>query len=136
MKKAESKVTEAVQHQQAVEAARMATNNLTSGSIFGGKKKTYSWLKNPTPTTPRSGLATPSKALGAQSTPSSTGKAGASPTTANKVTHLGDWREDEKQRSIQIRDILFMLEVDGKGIKHLQKAYSKESKEELDKQTR
>ncbi|KAK2783427.1 hypothetical protein FQN53_009190 [Emmonsiellopsis sp. PD_33] len=140
MKKAESKVTEAVQHQQSVETARMATNNLTSGVRFGGKKKTYSWLTSGSPAASRSGFSTPSRtSTAAAATPGAAAAkpSGGTPAGAAKPIgkQIGDWREDDKDRGtgIQIRDILFMLEVDGKGLKHLQKAYAKGSKEEVDK---
>ncbi|PGH21456.1 hypothetical protein AJ80_03247 [Polytolypa hystricis UAMH7299] len=139
MKKAESKVTEAVQHQHAVETARMATNNLTSGLMFGGKKKTYSWLKSSTPTAPRSGLSTPLKASAAAPGSGTPGKGTGLPGAPTKpaTKKPGEWREDDKLGAgIQIRDIVFMLEVDGRGLKHLQKAYSKESKEDVDKPSR
>ncbi|ODH37729.1 hypothetical protein ACO22_02585 [Paracoccidioides brasiliensis] len=141
-KKADNKVTEAVQHQQSVETARMATNNLTSGVRFGGKKKTYSWLTNSSPATARS-VSTPSRAsVGAAATagtptPRPTGVAVTGPSRLTGK-QMGDWRESDKERGagVQIRDILFVLEVDGKGLKHLQKAYSKESKEDNDKSVR
>lgn len=139
MKKAESKITGAVQHQHAVETARMATNNLTSGVMFGGKKKTYSWLTSSAPTASRSGFSTPTRinTNTGGSGANAAGKGGAGPGAGNKPTgrRLGDWREDDKERGagIQIRDILLMLEVDGKAVKHLQKAYSKETKEDVDK---
>ncbi|KKZ65525.1 hypothetical protein EMCG_08641 [[Emmonsia] crescens] len=143
LKKADSKVTEAVQHQQSVETARMATNNLTSGVRFGGKKKTYSWLTSGSPAASRSGFSTPPRpntaaTVGTAATKPSGGGAGAGGPSKPVGKKLGDWREDDKERGagIQIRDILFMLEVDGKGSKHLQKAYSKESKEEVDKPVR
>ncbi|PGH03174.1 hypothetical protein GX51_04209 [Blastomyces parvus] len=142
LKKADSKVTEAVQHQQSVETARMATNSLTSGVRFGGKKKTYSWLTSGSPATSRSGFSTPPRIStagtvpGASATKPSGGGVGGSSKPATKK--MGDWREDDKERGagIQIRDILFVLEVDGKGTKHLQKAYSKESKEDTDRPVR
>ncbi|PGH06095.1 hypothetical protein AJ79_06629 [Helicocarpus griseus UAMH5409] len=142
MKKAESKVTEAVQHQQSVETARMATNNLTSGVRFGGKKKTYSWLTSSSPATSRSGFSTPSRpnpAAAAPGTPTARPSGGGVVGPAKPTgKRMGDWREDDKERGagIQIRDVLFMLEVDGRGSKHLQKAYSKESKEDTDKPVR
>ncbi|KGQ00693.1 hypothetical protein PAAG_12642 [Paracoccidioides lutzii Pb01] len=141
-KKADNKVTEAVQHQQSVETARMATNNLTSGVRFGGKKKTYSWLTNSSPATVRS-VSTPSRAsvsaaaTAGTPTPRPTGVAVTGPSRLTGK-RMGDWRESDKERGagVQIRDILFVLEVDGKGLKHLQKAYSKESKEDNDKSER
>ncbi|EGC44069.1 conserved hypothetical protein [Histoplasma capsulatum var. duboisii H88] len=142
LKKVDSKVTEAVQHQQSVETARMATNSLTSGVRFGGKKKTYSWLTTGSTTTSRSGFSTPPRASSAATVPGTSAakpSAGGVGGTSKPVSKkMGDWREDDKERGagIQIRDILFVLEIDGKGSKHLQKAYSKESKEDVDKTSR
>ncbi|OAX80363.1 hypothetical protein ACJ72_05308, partial [Emergomyces africanus] len=130
-KKADSKVTEAVQHQQSVETARMATNNLTSGVRFGGKKKTYSWLTSGSPVASRSGFSTPPRSSTSTTVPvaSAAKSSGSTVGGPNKSVgkQMGDWREDDKERGagIQIRDILFVLEVDGKASKHLQKAYSK-----------
>lgn len=123
----DAKVSEAQQHQQSVETARMATNSMLSGSLFGAKKS-YSWLQRG-PSTP-SGFSTPSRVN--TNTPSG----------GEKETHLGEpavipskrlgtWREDNERGSgIQLRDVLFMLEMDGRGRKHVQKAYSKEAKED------
>ncbi|EAS31980.3 uncharacterized protein CIMG_03004 [Coccidioides immitis RS] len=136
LKKAEAKVNDAVQHQHAVETARMATGGLST-SRFGGKK-TYSWLSNPSATSAsRTSFSNPSRARpGGGSAPSGTGKPGG---LSNGIRvppgkRLGEWREDkDRGAGVQIRDILFMLELDGKAAKHLQKAYSKESKEEVDR---
>ena len=40
----DTKASEAQQHQQSVETARLATNSMLSGRMFG-TKKSYSWLK-------------------------------------------------------------------------------------------
>lgn len=136
-KQAEAKATEAVQHQHAVETARMATNNLTSGRLFGGKKKEYSWLKKPA--VGGSGFSTPSKINTNVSTanPDSGGTPGASGASRRSALSsqaargLGDLREDgEKGKGIQIRDVLFMLELDGRGVKNVQRGYSQDVKED------
>lgn len=123
----DSKVSEAQQHQQSVETARMATNSMLSGRVFG-TKKSYSWL-NRGPSTP-SGFSTPSRVNTA--TPSGGDKNGRAGEPAVMPTkRLGTWREDqEKGAGIQMRDILFMLEMDGRGRKHVQKAYAKDSRED------
>ncbi|KAK2762308.1 hypothetical protein FQN54_001318 [Arachnomyces sp. PD_36] len=136
-KQAEAKATEAVQHQHAVETARMATSSITSGVRFGGKKKEYNWLKKPA--LGGSGFSTPSRintAVG-NATPDSGGTPGASGFTkrsglsAQALRGLGDWREDgEKGKGVQIRDILYMLELDGRGVKNVQRGYSQETKED------
>lgn len=123
----DAKVSEAQQHQQSVETARMATNSMLSGGLFG-TKKSYSWLRGPS--TP-SGFSTPSRVN--TTTPSGgdnkDGRPGEPAVIPTK--RLGNWREDkEKGSGIQLRDVLFMLEVDGRGRKHVQKAYSKEAKED------
>jgi len=128
-RQSDARVTEAQQHQQSIETARMATNNMMTGRAFGSKK-TYSWLHQGTSTS--SGFSTPSRLNAA--TPSAGadrgGRAGDAGAGA-AMKRLGEWREDkEKGAGIQVRDILFALEQDGRGWKHVQKAYSKELKED------
>ncbi|KMU82238.1 hypothetical protein CIHG_00024 [Coccidioides immitis H538.4] len=109
LKKAEAKVNDAVQHQHAVETARMATGGLST-SRFGGKK-TYSWLSNPSATSAsRTSFSNPSRARpGGGSAPSGTGKPGG---LSNGIRvppgkRLGEWREDkDRGAGVQIRDIL------------------------------
>ncbi|KAJ5523701.1 hypothetical protein N7494_010351 [Penicillium frequentans] len=124
----DSKASEAQQHQQSVETARLATNSMLSGRMFG-TKKSYSWLK---PGGSSSGFSSPSRA--APSTPTATpdkpGRSGETPAGQPK-RRIGTWREDnEKGSGIQVRDLLFMLEADGRGIKHVQRGYSKDPKED------
>lgn len=126
----DNKASEAQQHQQSVETARLATNSMLSGGRFGAKKS-YSWLK---PGGSSSGFASPSRPAPPTPTPgpekSSTGKSGEVAAGPSK-RRLGTWREDqEKGAGIQVRDILFMLEADGRGTKHVQKGYSKDPKED------
>ncbi|KAI5305893.1 hypothetical protein KEM56_002961, partial [Ascosphaera pollenicola] len=156
LKKAESKVSEAVQHQQAVETARMATSNLTSGSSFFGKKK-YNWLSGAGGGlgATRTSFSTPSKlAAQKESSPSGAaartkdaaggkhpptgkdGKAGgrSAASAQNQSKEFGVFREDgERGLGIQTRDLLFVLEVDGKGMKVLQKGYVRDSREDYDR---
>lgn len=124
----DSKASEAQQHQQSVETARLATNSMLSGRMFG-TKKSYSWLK---PGGSSSGFSSPSRP-----NPPSTPTAGPEKVSrpgeppASQTKRLGTWREDqEKGAGIQVRDILFMLEADGRGTKHVQKGYSKDPKED------
>ncbi|KAL4900373.1 hypothetical protein BDW74DRAFT_96961 [Aspergillus multicolor] len=124
----DAKANEAQQHQQSVETARMATQTMMSGGMFGKKKK-YSWLKSGP--TAGSGFSTPSRIN--PSTPSvNTEKAPRPGEPATVPTkRLGTWREDkEKGAGIQVRDILFMLESDGRAARHIQKGYSKDMKED------
>ncbi|KAJ5948358.1 hypothetical protein N7466_001373 [Penicillium verhagenii] len=127
-KMVDSKASEAQQHQQSVETARLATNSMLSGRMFG-TKKSYSWLK---PGGSSSGFSSPSRPT--PSTPTATpDKAGRSGDTApgQPKRRIGTWREDkEKGAGIQVRDLLFMLEADGRGIKHVQRGYSKDPKED------
>lgn len=124
----DAKASEAQQHQQSVETARMQTQTMMSGGMFG-KKKTYSWLQRGPST--GSGFSTPSRNNPTTPTANSdkTARPGDSATIPTK--RLGTWREDkEKGAGIQVRDILFMLETDGRASRHIQKAYSKDPKED------
>ncbi|KAJ5088473.1 hypothetical protein N7456_012089 [Penicillium angulare] len=124
----DSKATEAQQHQQSVETARMATNSMLSGRMFG-TKKSYSWLK---PGGASSGFSSPSRPNPPTPTPGSEkpSRSGETPAGPPK-RRIGAWREDqEKGAGIQVRDLLFMLEADGRGIKHVQRGYSKDPKED------
>lgn len=127
-KMVDSKASEAQQHQQSVETARMATNSMLSGRMFG-TKKSYSWLNRGSS---GSGFSTPSRLNPAASSSAGTDKPGRpGEKAAAPPKRLGDWREDkEKGSGIQVRDILFMLELDGRGPRHVQKAYSKDVKED------
>ena len=127
-KQLDSRASEAQQHQQSIETARMATNNMMSGRMFGSNK-TYSWLNRGTPGA--SSFSSPRVNTSALS--GGTDKSGRSADTGMVTSskRLGDWREDkEKGSRIQIRDILFMLEQDGRGLKHVQKAYVRDLKED------
>lgn len=129
-KMVDAKASEAQQHKQSVETARLATNSMLSGRMFG-QKKTYSWLTQKPGGGGGSPLSTPSRTN--TGTPAAgSDKAGRGGETATFSTkRLGHWREDkEKGAGVQVRDILFMLEVDGRGSRHVQKAYSKDVKED------
>lgn len=124
----DAKISEAQQHQQSVETARMATNSMLSTSRFGAKKS-YSWLKGGGTT--GSGFTTPTRAAPATPTAGADKTGAKAETTVVTGKRLGTWREDkEKGRGIQVRDILFTLELDGRGSRHIQKAYSKDVKED------
>lgn len=121
----DARVSEAQQHQQSVETARLATNSMLSGRVFG-TKKSYSWL-NRGASTP-SGFSTPPRhSTGTPSGVDKTGRSGEPAVMPPK--QLGVWREDqERGEGIQVRDILFTLEVDGRGRRHVQKAYAKDAR--------
>ena len=127
-KQLDSRASEAQQHQQSIETARMATNNMMSGRMFGSNK-TYSWLNRGTPSA--SSFSSPRVNTSALSGGTDKGGRSADTGMATSSKRLGDWREDkEKGSRIQIRDILFMLEQDGRGLKHVQKAYARDLKED------
>ncbi|KNG82152.1 hypothetical protein ANOM_009182 [Aspergillus nomiae NRRL 13137] len=124
----DAKASEAQQHQQSVETARLATNSMLSGRMFG-TKKSYSWLNRGAPAT-SSGFSTPSRVSTATPSGTSSEKPGREPAVV-PAKRLGMWREDkDKGSGVQVRDILFMLELDGRGSRHVQKAYSKDLKED------
>ena len=134
MKKAEAKISDAVQHQQSIETARMATSGLAGR--FGGKKKQYSWLTSSSRTPSRPSFASPSRTSSAAGGASAGGAGAGATGGAAKVRggRLGEWTEaDKRAAGIQVRDILFTLEVDGLASRHLQRGYSKQMKEEIDK---
>ncbi|RAL16997.1 uncharacterized protein BO97DRAFT_382183 [Aspergillus homomorphus CBS 101889] len=125
----DAKASEAHQHQQSVETARLATNSMLSSRMFG-TKKSYSWLNRGPAAS--SGFSTPSRVNTATPTAGGSEKAGRSGEPAPvPAKRLGTWREDkEKGAGIQRRDLVLMLELDGRGPRHLQKAYSKDVKED------
>ncbi|CAG8957170.1 hypothetical protein HYFRA_00009371 [Hymenoscyphus fraxineus] len=110
-KKAQAKVNEAATH--------AAANSTMSAFMFGGKKqKKYSWM-----TGGGSGASTPGRpvipGIGAPTGPPVPAKL-----TVDGVRRLGSWREDsEKGKHIQLRDLIFVLEQDGRQKKALQMAY-------------
>jgi len=130
-KMTDSKASEAQQHQQSIETARMATNSMLGRSKFGGGKKTYSWLK---PGGSSSGFSSPARPNPSTpaATPDKASRPGDAPAGPPK-RRLGTWREDqEKGAGIQVRDILFMLEADTRSHKHLHRGYAKVPKENRD----
>ncbi|OKL56046.1 hypothetical protein UA08_08736 [Talaromyces atroroseus] len=130
-KQLDARASEAQQHQQSVETARKA---LSSTLFPGSKKRNYAWLNKGSGLNSVSSPRPLSPALG-----SSLGGAGggvdrnqkkrSDGATTAVASRLGDWRED-RAAGIQVRDILFMLEQDGGGSRHIQKAYSKDLQEE------
>lgn len=128
-KQAEAKASEAQMHKHANETARLA---MGSGTMFGKKKKTYSWLNSGSKAAPTP-IPTPAKinnALNESATETSgpvrPGTAGTTTTVASSGKGFGEWKEEgEKARGIQKRDLLLALEADGKAPKALHKAYAK-----------
>ncbi|RMD42985.1 hypothetical protein DV735_g2109, partial [Chaetothyriales sp. CBS 134920] len=113
------RAAEQVAHASANEAARMAISGMM-GSRFGSKKnRTYDWL-----TTGKSGSSTPTRvpsmtAGSVAGTPSA--PRAQAPARENKV---GPWDED-KEPGIQVRDVLLVLESDGRAPKTYLKALEK-----------
>lgn len=124
-KAAETKLSGAQQQKSANETARMAM-----GLGSSNKFKKYSWLQNggaaspaasPGPTPNRSNAGLSSTA----STPGSV-RTGAS---AGRGKQFGEWDEND-DRAVQARDVLLVLETDGKAIKALSKGYNTPEKPE------
>lgn len=112
-KKAQAKVNEAASH--------AAANNTTAAFLFGGKKKKkYAWM---TAGGAGSGASTPGRPV-IPGIGNPTGPPVPEKLTVDGVRRLGSWREDsEKGKNIQLRDLIFVLEQDGRQKKALQLAY-------------
>lgn len=119
-KLAESKFTEAQQHKSANETARGAL-----GSLIGKKGKSYSWMTGGTntPKTVSSPIPTPARTNSTVATSSSSAPNGARPADTPRRGQFGDWDED-KDPGIQARDVLLVLETDGKAPRSLMKGYN------------
>lgn len=119
-KLAESKFTEAQQHKSANETARGAL-----GSLIGKKGKSYSWMTGGTNTPKAASSPVPSPARIHSTTAASTSSAPQSsqPAAAPRGGQFGDWDED-KEPAIQARDVLLVLETDGKAPRSLMKGYN------------
>lgn len=119
----ESRFSEAQQHKSANETARMATAGILGGKfgLGGNKKKTYSWLAGGA-SGGGSTASTPAKSM-ASAGPSAAGTPAPNRPTAAPLKVLGQW-DEEKDPGIQTRDVLLVLETDGKAPRSLQRAYS------------
>jgi len=119
-KLAESKFTEAQQHKSANETARGAL-----GSLIGKKGKSYSWMTGGTntPKSVSSPLPTPARINSAILASSSSAANAVRPAAAPRGVQLGDWDED-KEPGIQARDLLLVLETDGRAPRSLMKGYN------------
>jgi Transcription initiation factor TFIID component TAF4 family len=119
-KLAESKFTEAQQHKSANETARGAL-----GSLIGKKGKSYSWMTGGTntPKAVSSPVPTPAKISAALAASNSSTPNGVRPATTPRGGQFGDWDED-KEPSIQARDLLLVLETDGRAPRSLMKGYN------------
>lgn len=115
-KKEASKQSEAQSHAQ----ANVSANHFLGGgsSLFGGKKKKYSWMESPGAANGPSRLNTKGLAPAAPSTPQEL--------TSDSRKRMGQWREDEvKGKGMQLRDLVSVLADEGKEVKALQRAYAK-----------
>jgi hypothetical protein len=114
-KLAESKFSEQQQHKSANEAARMAVSGLL-GSRLGKNKKTYGWMNSG-----KGGIhaVTPGVPVASGNT-SVVGTPGPerprAGTTKEKQSSFGQW-DEEKDTKIQARDVLLVLESDGRASK-------------------
>ncbi len=130
-KEAEAKATEAQQHQNTNATVSMALGG-GAKNLFG-KTKGYSWLDKKPNAGQMTGFPVPSKLNTAV-------KADAGPSAANNSVsagpnggflpaggkRFGEWREDrERGAGIQLRDLVSVLESDGKERKVLSRLYTK-----------
>lgn len=112
----ESKFSEAQQHKSANETARLATTGKLGGGMGAKKGKTYSWLSG------GGALSTPAKSTASAGT-SAAGTPASNRPAAAPLKLLGQW-DESKDPGIQTRDVLLVLETDGKATRSLQRAYS------------
>jgi len=119
-KLAESKFTEAQQHKSANETARGAL-----GSLIGKKGKSYSWMTGGTntPKAVSSPVPTPARISAALAASNSSTPNGVRPAAALRGGQFSDWDED-KEPGIQARDLLLVLETDGRAPRSLMKGYN------------
>ena len=131
-KAVQDKMSDVLQQKSANETARMAMG-LGASSKF---KKKYSWLNSGGAT-----AASPSSSVGGTPLRSSSTAPASGPSTAGGLApraslpsgpRLGDWKESDDV-GIQARDVLMVLETDGKAVKALFKAYN--TPENPEKQT-
>ncbi|CAK7202286.1 hypothetical protein SEUCBS139899_005008 [Sporothrix eucalyptigena] len=112
--------------------------NRTSMAFLGGRKKQYSWLSGGAGASPKRGLGgggggavggTGGAGVGGGGSGTSTpGRRPGEPAmlTAEGRTKWGSWREDGiKGKDIQLRDLVVVLEADGREVVALQSAYDK-----------
>ncbi|KAL9111694.1 MAG: hypothetical protein Q9227_003968 [Pyrenula ochraceoflavens] len=123
-KLADAKFTEQQQHKSANETVRMATSGL--GGMFG-KKKNYAWLNAGKKTTPSATPNASSINLSLEDDVAPrTVPAVAKPPVVRSVKQFGEWDEetDQRARGICIRDVILVLEADGRAMKALSTAYN------------
>ena len=103
----------------------MATSGLLGGKFFGNKKKTYSWMSGGTntPKAVTSPSQTPGKSTLAADTSAVATPGGARAPTIPKGKQLGQW-DEEKDPGLRARDVLLVLETDGKAPRSLLRGYN------------
>lgn len=120
-RQAEVKATEAQQH--------TATNQTTSMAlgIGGSLGKKLSWMQKPGLSGSGASSILPRVNTGSQGASKSSSAAGASSASQlHRIRQYGGFREDKEGGSgIQLRDVIFALESDGKDKMALAKAYAK-----------
>ncbi|GIZ46487.1 hypothetical protein CKM354_000961300 [Cercospora kikuchii] len=112
-----------------VAAALTQSNQTAAMMALGGKKNRYSWMNKPDSkdgTTnrfakPASGTSTPKPQSGPQN-----GPAEAKKVEEKKAPQWGEWREDDVHgKGVELRDLILILDRDGKDKRTLAKALMK-----------
>ncbi|KIV82776.1 hypothetical protein PV11_04856 [Exophiala sideris] len=119
----ESKFSEQQQHKSANEAARMAVSGLL-GNRFGSKKqRTYDWMKGGGGGGGGSPAVTPGKPLpsGASTAAGTPGPERSKAIPTEKM--FGQW-DEQKDAKIQGRDVLLVLEGDGRASRSYVRGFS------------
>lgn len=115
-KMAESKITEQQQHASTNEAARMATANLF-GRFGNSKKKNYSWMTGGPSSKTSSTAATPTRSNSFAAPPRE------KQPQSQKWPQIGQF-DESSEAGIQARDLLLVLESDGRAARSYVKAAS------------
>ena len=126
-RQADAKATEAQQHAATNKTMNMALG-FGGGSLFGGKK--ISWLAGKGDQSGSNGFPVPPRVntsnKGESRNAALAGSSGAGGQLPSGKRKFGDFREDkETGAGIQLRDLVSVLETDGKEKKALARAYSK-----------
>ncbi|KAK5945101.1 hypothetical protein PMZ80_002305 [Knufia obscura] len=114
---AETKITEQQQHASTNQAARTALTGGMLGRFGGNKKKTYSWMGGGSGSGPQSSAATPTRAVSVAAPAQE--KAAEVP----KAPQFGQF-DEETESGIQARDLLLVLESDGRAARSFVKGSS------------
>ena len=124
-KAADAKFTEQQQQKSANETVRLATSGM--GANRFGKKKSYNWLNTGAKTVPSAATSNSSINLSLEddAVPRTTPVI-SRPPAVRPVKQFGEWNEeiDKRGQTIGMRDILLVLEADGKAARTLTSAYN------------